>query len=56
MGKILKNIESIVLISPVEGASCKFKGPCTECMNFTNSIKKIGCPEAIDPTRAQALT
>ena len=32
MGKIFKNIGSIVQISPVEGA-CKFKGPCTECIN-----------------------
>ena len=36
MGKILKNIGSIVQISPVEGASCKFKGPCTECMLYLN--------------------
>ena len=59
MGKIFKKIGSIVQISPVEGASCKFKGPCTECMRrafngplpygtagrrvFNNDIARVSC-------------
>ena len=42
MGKIFQNIGSIVQISPVEGASCKFKGPCTECMTKT-FVKPMHC-------------
>ena len=41
MGKIFKNIGSIVQISPVEGASCKFKGPCTECIYVAHYL--FGC-------------
>ena len=29
---MLEKIGSIVQIWPVEGASCKFKGTCTECI------------------------